>query len=231
MTDPKLKSYVERIEREEEDIRERRKGVTGIYDEAKDAQYDKKALRRLIADRKREEKDKGLLERVEEYRALLGVLGATYRSVSEETGVPRSTLHRLVPRDKNGTRELVDGDLGEWLPPHDRETGEIIESAHRELVDGDLGDPALLKQNRDSRQFSAKVRALAATVKAPKRIVAPAQPDFDPLRDRPSFLERVRPATDEEIKAQRESWVRGEMAIGSDRDEALYRQRLREGAA
>lgn len=32
---------------------------------------------------------------------------------------------------------------------------------------------------------------------------------------------------DEMLKAQRESWVRGEMAMGTDRDEAEYRAALR----
>ena len=40
-------------------------------------------------------------------------------------------------------------------------------------------------------------------------------------------LRLVRPATDEELRAQRDSWVRGEMAMGSDRDEAMECARMR----
>jgi len=36
--------------------------------------------------------------------------------------------------------------------------------------------------------------------------------------------------TEEELKAQRESWVRGEMAIGSDADEIEYRAHIIEGS-
>lgn len=35
-----------------------------------------------------------------------------------------------------------------------------------------------------------------------------------------------RPMTPEEIEAQRQSWVRGEMGMGSDADEAAYRAAL-----
>lgn len=31
-------------------------------------------------------------------------------------------------------------------------------------------------------------------------------------------------------KAQRESWVRGEMGMGNDADETAYRERLRDGS-
>ena len=34
---------------------------------------------------------------------------------------------------------------------------------------------------------------------------------------------RERPVTENELQEQRQSWVRGEMAIGLDRDEAAYR--------
>ena len=38
-----------------------------------------------------------------------------------------------------------------------------------------------------------------------------------------------RPASDAELQAQRLSWARGEAGMGSDRDEAEYRQALRDG--
>jgi hypothetical protein len=39
------------------------------------------------------------------------------------------------------------------------------------------------------------------------------------------------PMTDAELEAQRRSWVRGEMGLGSDADEAAYREALRDGDA
>lgn len=38
-----------------------------------------------------------------------------------------------------------------------------------------------------------------------------------------------RPMTPEEVEAQRQSWVRGEMGLGSDADEAAYRAALESG--
>ena len=35
-----------------------------------------------------------------------------------------------------------------------------------------------------------------------------------------------RPATEEELRAQRRSWILGEASFGSDKDEALYRAAL-----
>lgn len=37
------------------------------------------------------------------------------------------------------------------------------------------------------------------------------------------------PMTDEELRLQRESWVRGEMGIGLDQEEEAYRRAMFEG--
>ena len=105
MTDPSLKSFVDRLE----NLDTEQKGIgtdkRDVFDEAAKAGYDKKAIRRLLRDRREAAKDQGTAELAEQYKMLLSEPGATYRSVAAKMDIPRSTLHRRVPRDKNGTEE------------------------------------------------------------------------------------------------------------------------------
>ena len=61
-----------------------------------------------------------------------------------------------------------------------------------------------------------------------------------PIQTDPELLELIRKSVkwfealspeekEAHLKAQRESWVRGEMGIGSDQDEAEYRDKMRKG--
>lgn len=117
ISNERLKSYADRIDRLEEE----KKAITGdvrdIYTEVKSAGYNPKALRKVLAER-RKKTDEELEADMEAYRSALGMPGATYRSVAEKLGVSKSKLHRLVPREKNGTL-------------HDPETGEITNEIHR----------------------------------------------------------------------------------------------------
>lgn len=170
-----IKSYVDRIERVEGERKDLAGDVKGIYVEAKGRGYNPKALRKVIAQR-RQKTDEEMEADIERYRCALGMPGATYRSVAEELGVTKSTLHRLVPNTSRGTRPMVDADLGEWLPAHDVETGElpremtdddlgsldvVIPTTVREMEADDIGDPLLI-----TNQFRAKVKAIAAGVKS-----------------------------------------------------------------
>lgn len=51
----------------------------------------------------------------------------------------------------------------------------------------------------------------------------PKRPDLDRLLD----AVRDHKMTQAEREAQRASWVRGELAIGNDRDEGAYRAKMR----
>jgi len=100
MIDARLKSFVDRIEHEEEDLRERRKGVREIYDEAKDAQYNTKALRKLIAERRQKDREE-IAEAMDGYRHALGMVAASVRrgeltldQAQAESGFSRSAIHR-----------------------------------------------------------------------------------------------------------------------------------------
>lgn len=128
MTNNKVSSYAERIERMLDEIEERKADIKDIYTEVKSADLKPKVLRKAIAN-KRRKVDAQFEADVEEYAALLLALpGATYRSVAEQTGVPKSTLQRRVPRKRNGTE-----------PSHDPETGEIGEVTS---IGADAGRPS-----------------------------------------------------------------------------------------
>ena len=150
MTDARLTSIAERIDRLEDERKETAGLIADVYKEAAGHGYNTKALRTVLAAR-RKPTDETLAADIEMYRALLGMPGATYRSVSERIGVSKTKLQRLVPRKVNGT------------PDHDPATGEVIESsgppvrgcdgdgpaASRPLdTDIDLTIPTFLKRER-----------------------------------------------------------------------------------
>lgn len=100
MTDEKLKSYADRIDRLEEE----KKGLTGdvrdIYTEVSSAGYNAKALRKVLAERRKKTDDE-LAADIELYKAALGI--SSYRAVSAALGVSKSKLQRLVPKSSRGT--------------------------------------------------------------------------------------------------------------------------------
>lgn len=116
MTSSTLKLFVDRIENLDAEQKEIGADKRTVFDEAADAGFDKKAIRRLLRDRREAAKDKGTAELAEQYKILLSEPGATYRSVAEKTGAKKSTLHRLVPKSERGTG-------------HDPDTGEITKTA------------------------------------------------------------------------------------------------------
>lgn len=164
MSDNRLSDFAARLDRIEEERQAVLADAREVYKEAKGEGYNVKALRRVLADR-RKPTDAALEADLEMYRALLGEPGATYRSVSEKVGIPRSTLHRLVPRASHGT------------------------GVGREMTADDLGDPMLVI-DKPRAQFREKVRAIAASVKIP---VSPAisgmtgDIEMPPI---PAFLDR-----------------------------------------
>jgi uncharacterized protein (UPF0335 family) len=113
----KLKRYVERIEAVEAEEADQKAAKKDIYVEVKAAGMRPKMVRKIVKERKAKAVDAAEEAELDAYRAALAMPGATYRSVAEKVGMPKSTLHRLVPRAKNGTE-----------PKHDPETGEITET-------------------------------------------------------------------------------------------------------
>jgi uncharacterized protein (UPF0335 family) len=131
MINNKVASYAERIERLLDERATIDADIKDIYTEVKSADLKPKVLRKAIAN-KRRKTDAQFEAEVEAYAALLLALpGATYRGVAEQTGIPRSTLQRRVPRKSNGT-----------TPPHDRETGEIPPEQERPEQQSPVGQAA-----------------------------------------------------------------------------------------
>ncbi len=158
----KLKGYVDRIEAVETRIVEERDARADIYTEVKAAGMKPKMVRRIIKERAKKDEDAAELAELEQYRAALAMPGATYRSVAAKTGVPRSTLHRLVPRKSNGTE-----------PPHDPVTGEVRDdaapqnSAPRPVPDGGVGAGTLEARQGEESCGSALAEPTASVGCAP----------------------------------------------------------------
>jgi uncharacterized protein (UPF0335 family) len=140
MTDNRLKSLAERIER----LMDERDGIASdirdIYTEAKSAGYIPKALRKVIArlrmDPAKLAEDDTLIEL---YEAALGPVGkamkavregATWQEASEATGVPRATLARaeavskrreMIPELETGAATVVATGNLDAQPPEPRE--------------------------------------------------------------------------------------------------------------
>jgi len=127
-----LKAYFDRVNRIEDDAEAVREAARDLTTEIKSAGYNAKALKRMVKESRRKS-DAQLEADLELYRSLLAMPGATYRSVADKVNVPRSTLHRLVPRSDRGTDH--DPETGE-LKPEDGD-GRITKTATSEAAPGD----------------------------------------------------------------------------------------------
>lgn len=119
MSDAKLKSIVDRIERLEEEQRGLGQDKRDIFTEAKSSGYNPKVLRRLIRERKRDTAEQAAEDaELETYRAALGMAvelvrsGLSQRKAAKQAGVSKSSLNRA---------------LAVPAVSHDPETGEITE--------------------------------------------------------------------------------------------------------
>ena len=108
MSDNRLSDFAARLDRIEEERQAALADAREVYKEAKGEGYNVTALRRVLAAR-RKPTPADLQADIDLYTSLLGEPGATYRSVAEKVGVPRSTLHRLVPHATSGTGEKSSG--------------------------------------------------------------------------------------------------------------------------
>ena len=114
----RLKSFIERIEKLEEERQAIGGDIRDVYAEAKDVGYDVKTMRKLVAERKMDAADRDEQETLlDVYRHALGMAvaevagGATIRAAAEKHGVSKSTLHRAVPK----TETAKPGTVGEIL--------------------------------------------------------------------------------------------------------------------
>jgi uncharacterized protein (UPF0335 family) len=176
MTDSaQIKGFVERIERL--DVEQQTVGLDkkSVYDEAKKAGINTKMLRRFISERKRDAKDSQIdKDALDAYRAALGEPGATYRSVAARIGMPKSTLHRLVPNRGNGTAKPEDRDGR--IAPHDTIARDAKGNPLQADADGEIIEtesPAAKASDAESPQgplTSTDLAGAAGGVEAPAPI-------------------------------------------------------------
>lgn len=133
----RVKSYVDRLEKMEEERKAIGGDIRDIYLEAKGNGFDVKTLRWLVSERKvdaaeRDERD--ALRAV--YANALGmavdlveVNGLSLRQASKRTGIPKSNIHRALAVPK----------VSQPAPSHDPETGEIT-TARLDTPPGGSGD-------------------------------------------------------------------------------------------
>jgi uncharacterized protein (UPF0335 family) len=128
MTDPKLKSLVERAERLIEERQALGADLRDIFTEAKSAGYEPKAMRKVIARRAANPDDLARDDAlIETYEAALGAVGealadirkgATWKAASEKHGVPRATMARAAAVSKR--REVIPDDGARSICPGER---------------------------------------------------------------------------------------------------------------
>lgn len=103
MSDAKLKSIVDRIERLEAEQQAIGQDKRDIFTEAKGNGYNPKVLRRLIRERKRDTAEQAAEDaELETYRAALGMAvelvrsGVSQRKAAKMAGVSKSSVHRAL---------------------------------------------------------------------------------------------------------------------------------------
>lgn len=142
MTDPvrvnSLRAYIERIENIEAQKRGLSDEIAEQYASAKTSGLNPKAMRKLVAERRRKT-DAEVEADLEMYRAALAEHGSL-RKAAEALGVSKSKLHRTVPREKNGTAKvdvITPPEVAALptVPPHDAETGELVDDGGEPVAD------------------------------------------------------------------------------------------------
>jgi uncharacterized protein (UPF0335 family) len=167
----RLKSFIERIEKMEEEQAAIAADKRDIYSEAKGVGYDVKTIRWVVQERKADAADRDERDTLRDtYAHALGMAvnlvdaGMSLRQAEAITGVSKSSIQRARAVPDCPIVEMHDDDLGKL---------EIVlsevQTDAREMVADDLGDPLLI-----TNPFRARVKAIAASVSRPK---APAASD------------------------------------------------------
>lgn len=229
MIDDKLKSYVDRIERLADERDDRATDIREVYVEVGKANYSPKVLRKIIAERRRKT-DEQLEAELETYRAALGM--ASYRDAAKLLGVSKSKLQRLVPRKQNGTVEHDADGVIATTPPVEPGGAAGQALGEGQSTDKPTGSPAATSFDEScSPALATSAEVDAADVPTGNEGSAgehDTPTDSDLLAAMDDAREKWNEAKREAMyAAQRESWVRGEMGMGNDADEAAYRASFR----
>jgi len=188
----RLLSFVQRIEKLEEERQAIGGDVREVYGEVKAAGYDVKTMRKVVAERKQDAADRAEQETLlDVYRRALGM--ASYRDVAERFGISKSKLHRLVPRENSGTAKTA----------HNPETGEIAETA---VNYGTAGDGTGTVVGHDQAPAVASNAGEGNEVDAPVDAGAKREGSHEVgATDEPEVARVVPPATIQESCGSRES--------------------------
>jgi hypothetical protein len=155
-----------------------------------------------------------LQARIVELEGLVRVLAEENEALKLRNAEVSMLAHKwMVAHDM-----LKEGKPYEYPTPADLPNAVAENTRLREALWEYGGDEAI-------RAARAALASAPAQPEGPKR--APDRPDLAALID----WAREHPPSDEQLAEQAKSWVRGEMAIGSDADEAEYRRRMREEKA
>lgn len=181
----RLKSFVERIERLEEERKAIGGDVKDVYSEAKGVGYDVKTMRQIVKERSQDAADRDEQETLlEVYRHALGM--GTYRSVAAQYGISKSKLHRLVPREENGTSG--EREEGAKLLAVAAEQPSIPSAPAEQSV-----NPYLPSEGESLVITPGKARDSANTSPGGPEVARSAPPALpaDDMPEQPAFLRRV----------------------------------------
>lgn len=180
-----LRTFIDRIEVLEGQKRDIGADVSLEYSKAKSRGFNPKAMRRLVAERRRKN-DAEVEADLELYRDALAAHGSL-RKAAEALGISKSKLQRSVPREKSGTVAKLDVASPPEAaglpaaPPHDRETGEIIETS--EYSEGPEQGAVVSRPPPDDAPQAERPKSPAPS---PSAAGAPDDIDLTP----PPFLDR-----------------------------------------
>jgi uncharacterized protein (UPF0335 family) len=187
----RLKSFIERIEKMEEEQAAIAADKRDIYSEAKGVGYDVKTMRKVVALRKMDAADRaeqetlldtylhalGMVDRVE---ARLGA-GESLRTVAQAEGVSKSTVHRVSQkRADDGNAENGTAKVDVISPPEVAALPAAVETEAKKFMSGDV-----------SVEVSAQPGSLLDRVGAVLEKVAPGKVTRNVVVDTRSFDEIV----------------------------------------
>jgi uncharacterized protein (UPF0335 family) len=199
----RLKAFIERIEKVETDQQGNAEAKRDIYKEAKDAGFDARTIRWAVSERKLSAADRAERDDLRDtYAHALGlavdaVLSGemSARDAATMYGVGKTSVYKEIGVRALSAqhREMTMGDLaptrwvGKWGSENCDEV--MLIAQPRKMTADDLGDP-LLVIDKPRAQFREKVRAIAASIKAPPPVEMVAAPEWDDLAI-PPFLRRT----------------------------------------
>jgi len=158
---PRLQSFVERVEKLEEERKAIGADIKDVLTEAKGVGYDVKTIRWLVQERRMDANDRAERDALRDTYAhalgmaveLVEVGGLSLRQAAERTGVSKSSIHRAL---------AVPAVSQEASQGHDPATGEITEPAletGNPVSSPDMGIPMSAEAEQEGEEIAAEIAA------------------------------------------------------------------------